>query len=313
MKNMESMPKFIFCVGIPGSGKSYWAETHKNELNAVIHSSDTIREELGDVNNQSKNQKVFEILHKRVKDDLKAGKNVLYDATNLNRRRRMAFLREIQNIPCEKICVLFATPFEICCKNNAKRERKVPEEVLDRMYRSFEIPCKQEGWNGIQIVWWDYKKDKMKFNYAESIYDWSRVKHDNPHHSLSIGCHMLTAANLLLKEKCDRINLLYTALKLHDCGKIYTKKFVDSKGHPSETAHFFDHQNVGAYLSLFYLKEMGYTDEDIFYISLLINLHMKPFLSWNQSKKAEEKDRRLFGDEVINDVMLIHKYDVAAH
>ena len=64
-------PILCFCVGLPGSGKSYWAEANKEELNAVVHSSDEIREELtGDVNEQSKNELVFSTLHKRVKEDL---------------------------------------------------------------------------------------------------------------------------------------------------------------------------------------------------------------------------------------------------
>ena len=47
---------------------------------------------LNDINDQSKNTEVFEILHRRIKDDLREGKNVVYDATNLNRRRRTHFI-----------------------------------------------------------------------------------------------------------------------------------------------------------------------------------------------------------------------------
>ena len=69
-------PTFIMCVGIPGTGKSTWLENNKEELNFIIHSSDAIREELGDVNDQSKNELVFNTLHKRIKEDLLNGKNV---------------------------------------------------------------------------------------------------------------------------------------------------------------------------------------------------------------------------------------------
>ena len=78
-------------VGLPGSGKSTYAKQLSEETNAVICSSDTIREELyGDENSQDNNDEVFKILHSRIKENLKNGKNVIYDATNINSKRRKA-------------------------------------------------------------------------------------------------------------------------------------------------------------------------------------------------------------------------------
>lgn len=79
-----------------------------------IFSSDAIRAEVfGDETDQTHNQKVFEILHKRLRLALKNGKNCIYDATNLNRKRRIAFLESIQDIDCKKFCFVMATPFDI--------------------------------------------------------------------------------------------------------------------------------------------------------------------------------------------------------
>jgi predicted kinase len=82
-------------AGIPGSGKSTYAEKMKNEYeNIVVCSSDAIREELtGNVNNQDLNEEVFKVLHRRVKDNLKAGNNVIYDACNISSRRRRHFVQ----------------------------------------------------------------------------------------------------------------------------------------------------------------------------------------------------------------------------
>ena len=308
-------PTFTMCVGIPGAGKSTWLENNKEELNFIIHSSDAIREELGDVNDQSKNELVFNILHKRIKDDLLNGNNVVYDATNLSRKRRMNFINnELKNIPCRKICVLFATPVECCKKNNANRERKVPEEVIDRMVRNFEVPCKQEGWDSVRIKWWDYKKEGMEFNIAKDLCEWAKISHDNPHHALSIGHHMLKAEDYYGEMDTNHLPLIYDVIIMHDCGKPATKNFVDSKGNPSTTAHYYNHNNYGAYQSLFYLKELEmYSYEEILYGSLLIELHMRPFLAWKQSDKSKEKDRRLFGDETIKLLEIINQCDRAAH
>jgi predicted kinase len=310
-------PDFIMLVGLPGSSKSTWAENHKEELNMIIHSSDAIREEFGDVNDQSKNDLVFKTLHSRIKEDLLNGKNVCYDATNLNRRKRMHFLcNELRNVPCKKVCVLFATPYEVCLKNNANRERKVPEDVIDRMYLNYESPWYTDGFNEIKIVYWDYEKEGLKFEFHEKVEEWRKVSQDNPHHTLSVGDHMIKAYEYI----CDKTDnfLLQVAAYMHDCGKIHTKKFIDSKGKPCLHAHFYQHHCCGSYDSLFYLKDMfdeelEFKNDEILYVSLLINLHMRHHMAYKQSDKAKEKDRRLFADKIIKDLEMLYEADIYAH
>lgn len=311
------MSKLYILCGMPGSGKSQWAETHKDELNAVVHSSDSIRAELlNDENDQSKNELVFKILHQRIKDDLRAGKNVVYDATNLSRKNRVHFLNnELKGIDCEKICVLFATPWEMCLGRNFARDRQVPEEAMVRMYKSFETPYYTDGFDDIQIVWADYKgMVGFEYDYLTDLERFCEISHNNPHHTLSIGDHMKAA-----REYCNNLDKakhnphLVWAVSMHDIGKPWTKSFTDKNGNPCETAHFFEHHNLGSYLALFYLREIGVPDEDILYISLLINLHMRPFLAYKHSDKAEAKDRRLFGDKIVDEVLILHECDLAAH
>ena len=91
------MSKLIMMCGLVASGKSFVANQLALKENAVIHSSDELRIELfGDVNEVDKNGEVFQELHKRIKDDLKKGKNVIYDATNLNHKKRKGFLEELK-------------------------------------------------------------------------------------------------------------------------------------------------------------------------------------------------------------------------
>lgn len=134
-------PTFIMMVGLPYSGKSYYAEKLSKEYGAVVYSSDAIRAEiLGDVQDQNNNGKVFEVLHRRVYDDLSNGKSVIYDATNINYKRRMDTIQRLKRIPCEKVCYLMATPFSECVERSKYRDRVVPYEVLERMYKSIWIP-----------------------------------------------------------------------------------------------------------------------------------------------------------------------------
>lgn len=304
------MTKLYFLCGLPGSSKSTWAENNKDKLNAVVHSSDSIRAELSNINDQTQNELVFNTLHKRVKEDLLNGKNVIYDSTGLKRKNRLHLLSNVlKDVPCEKVCVLFATPYEICLKNNASRDRKVPEHVISRMYKNFEVPCYAEKWDDIQIVYWDFEKDGLEFDFEKDLEVWKSISHDNPHHHLSIGDHMQKAYEYM-SEKTDDV-LLLLATYMHDCGKIVTKDYHDSKGNPCENAHYYQHHCCGSYNSLFYLK--GIPNDDVLYVSLLIGLHMQPFLSWDKSEKAKEKDRKLFGDDIYNAVVMIHECDLSAH
>ena len=40
---------------------------------------------------------------------------------------------------------------------------------------------------------------------------------------------------------------------------------------------------------------------------------MHPYMSWKSSEKAKMKDWMLLGDEMFNDILLLHEADVAAH
>lgn len=303
------MNELVMLCGIPGSGKSTYAEQLKKE-GYIIHSSDDTREQLGDINDQSKNEEVFRLLHKRIKDDLRGGKNVVYDATNISRKRRMAFLRELQNIPCKKVCVLIATPYEICVAQNFKRERRVPVEVIWKMYKNFNLPCKEEGFDEVVI---HYPKEEWKEYYGE-IEEYVRglrnFDQHNHHHTLTLGDHMLTAMDYILHSNGRVYNDVVIATLAHDIGKAEVKEFKNRKGEDTTEAHYYQHHFAGCYKSLFF-KYPSYANKE--YIALLIELHMKPHKEWEQDSKVYQKDLSIFGQDILNDVWVLHEADVYAH
>lgn len=302
-----SKPTFTMMVGLVGSGKSTYAKQLAEETNAIICSSDAIREELyGDENSQDNNEEIFKILHSRIKENLKNGKNVIYDATNINSKRRRAFLSELRKIPCVKKCIVIATPFEVCCIQNESRDRVVPYEVIERMYKNWNTPYWFEGWNEIEIKF----PDDFEINNVIGIWISDHMDYDqnNPHHSYTLGQH----CNLVGQALKDDM-LLHCAGLLHDCGKPFTKSFINSKGEETDVAHYYQHHCVGAYDSLFF----RYPDKvDRLDVSILINLHMMPYF-WEKDKEHGEKTRqkyqKIWGDELYNNVMKLREADKKAH
>lgn len=315
------MNKFICMVGLPASGKSTYAQALSEQYNATICSSDHIREELfNDVNDQSHNADVFKELYRRIKNYLQNGQSVIMDSTNISYKRRMALLQELKNIPCEKICVLMATPYQECLKNNANRERVVPEEVIERMYKNFNIPFFYEGWNQIMV---EYGKEEYHgyYGYPTSLMELTMsFDQNNKHHTLSLGEHLRNTAHNLPCYHNEGFDIyeyaLIIAAILHDGGKIFTKDFHNGKGEPTEDAHYFNHNNVGAYDSLFYNDKMiGTNDSWIWlYISVLIMWHMQPYF-WERdnNEKLHNKYRKLWGEDLYSDIIKLHEADLNAH
>ena len=96
---------------------------------------------------------------------------------------------------------------------------------------------------------------------------------------------------------------------LHDEGKCFTQIFKNSKGEITEQAHYYNHEHCSAYDSLFY--EMPcYT----LYVATLIRWHMQPYF-WEKDnhEKLHNKYKTLWGENLYNDIMLLHKADKEAH
>ena len=305
---MNTLSKLFMMIGIPGSGKSQEAEIIAKEHNAVIHASDRLREELfRDVNHMGDNGFLFNELHKRIQRDLKAGKNVIYDATNINSKKRISFLKSLKDIPCEKIAILIVTPYEQCLKNNAERERSIPESVIEKMYKNFQVPYYFEGFDIVHIVLWQEANVYAPYIVVERYKNYNQ---DNEHHQLTLGQHLITAFNYMLSkslcgENKDIPDELTSATLLHDIGKPFCKEFKEG----DKNAHYYNHMNVGAYDSFFYTSS---TECNTLLIAWLINWHMEPFF-WKKDEKLKENRLKLWGKDLFEMIEKLHEADLYAH
>lgn len=306
------MQFFYMMVGLPGSGKSWYAGNKL--LNAVVHSSDAIREEiLGDVADQSNQQLVFQTLHDRVLSDLRAGRDVVYDATNIDYKRRMGFLQRVTAVNPQiwKVCVFMATPYDKCVERNKSRDRTVPESVIDRMYRKIDIPMKAEGWDEIVVE----GVEPVDNGIEPLLSRLSGLEHDNPHHEFTVGQHMLAAYEYFDKHYPNQVSnvVLERAVMLHDIGKEYTKVFCNAKGEPTDIAHYYQHERVGAYQSFTYTADLPLDGR--LQVALLIRWHMAPFAvsKSDHPSKTEKKFKDLLGEDIWNQVMVLNDCDRHAH
>lgn len=305
-----SKPTLYMLCGLSGSGKSLYAEQLSGRIKAVIFSSDALREELfGDINEQSRNDELFQELHRRIKSCLRSGKDAIYDATNIKLKTRIAFLNEIKNIDCDKHCHIVYRPYEECLKMNRGRDKVVPDHVITKQYMSWNTPYYFEGWDNIVLIH-DKAFDPPYMHIVKKYFNFEQHNH---HHKLTLGNHLQKTAAYISKKKDDPS--LYRAGFLHDIGKPFTKSFTNSKGEITEEAHYYQHHCVGAYdvlgIDMYYLSPTSQKTNRI-KVSALVTYHMYPYC-WKYSPKMEDKYRKLWGEEFYNDILLLFEADTASH
>lgn len=331
-EKIVSKPVFVMMVGIAGSGKSSVAtklkhqvlkEENLKEKQIEIFSSDNLREELlGDINDQTQNDRIFSEMKKRTLEALKKNNSVIYDATNLSVKDRRGILNAIeeQKIDCFKIAYIIPTPLALCVTNTINRNRIVPLDVLQRMVRKFQIPIYQEGFHFIFVEGYLYGDFNDAFREGSVPIDCrpfvllDRLKNFNQethYHKFSLLEHSVLAYEEVLRHTRkygEKDTALEYAALFHDLGKIKTKTRND-KGEYS----YYGHANVGAYNLLQNLDYLGFKCfEQAIYCVALINYHMEPF-GWEDAKVSTiEKKKKFFGHKMYNDLMILHKADIYA-
>ena len=311
---MENNPVFILMVGISSSGKSTFAEKYAKENDFIIHSSDELRKELlGDYSDQTKNDLIFSTLRKRIKKDLNDGKNVICDATNITIKERRSMLQNVNSIDCIKKAFVISRKIDECISSNNKRDEKVPDYVVYKQAKKFEIPFYEEGFDEIKIFSLSktQMKDSMLNKYIFREYDllMNGFNQNNPHHKYTLDEHCRRTAIELSKNGINNINIIRSAM-YHDIGKVYTKTNDENN-----ISHYYGHHNFGAYMILsdtsdFVEKNVFFKEYDFLEMLFYVNYHMLPFF-WKE-EKTHNKYKRLFGEEKYNNLILFNKCDKIA-
>jgi predicted kinase len=146
----KSKGAVVLSIGLPGSGKSTWFKRH----NILPLSSDMVRILLfDDVTEQRYQDLVFSTLRSMLRARLLAKRPWNYvDATNLSPHERRSWVKLAHDFGYEAHAVFFDVPPEVCMERNHRRERNVPEDVMQRMANKLRPPKFEEGFAKITVV-----------------------------------------------------------------------------------------------------------------------------------------------------------------
>lgn len=149
------MSAYHMLIGIPGSGKSTLAQYLQQLLpNSCLISTDQIRQRLyGDATHQGQWRDIADTIKTDIAAANKARQAVIYDATNVKRQWRIAFLQDCGGSSIW-IGWHLTTPLSQCHHWNQQRKRVVPSAVINHMHQALTQfpPLAAEGFETVHTI-----------------------------------------------------------------------------------------------------------------------------------------------------------------
>ncbi len=140
----------VLAIGLPGSGKTTWFKRR----GVTPLSSDLLRTLLfDDITEQRYQGLVFSTLRSLLRARLIARMPWNYvDATNLSPHERRQWIKMATSFGYEVQAVFFDVPLSVCLERNAKRDRPVSDDVMQKMAERLKPPAFDEGFSKITVV-----------------------------------------------------------------------------------------------------------------------------------------------------------------
>lgn len=137
------MTLFVLCAPA-GAGKTTLSKQLVEDNNAILHCFD---EYPGALRPHTTKMALDSMLN-NIAEDIKKS-NVVVDNLNVKVESREEILKAIEGIECKKVLVVVRTSLEECLERNRKRNRQIPDQIVRFIYRDFQEPTLEEGWDEI--------------------------------------------------------------------------------------------------------------------------------------------------------------------
>ena len=142
-------------VGVQGSGKSTYSNKLNKDYGYKIISSDEVRK----MHPNWEEIRVFPEVYRLCAIELKEGRDVIFDATNITPKVRSKNIGLIRDIYSDfEVHAYFIKASKETCKERVKRrniiegELYLPIEVIDSYFNNLVIPSVEEGFDKIIII-----------------------------------------------------------------------------------------------------------------------------------------------------------------
>ena len=273
------MKKIKILAGVAGVGKSTYINQHKKD-NDLVLSSDQLRIEMyGNLEEGNKhNGEVFNELNNRLRQAIKTHDgDIYYDTTAVSRKQRAGLYKQIKKTAelnnYEIEVVLLHKPLEQNKAQNNQRTgfARVPDDVIERMYKALKAPRIGVDCDSVQVVAPDFSE------YMDEINHRIDEPHNSPYHAETLQEHMDMVNGLAEKTKDERlIELAYH----HDLGKAVSRTRNNKRSLATdyirhlygEHDRYMGHENVG---SIYYLvKNKDNLTPEVSDMSMMIEYHM---------------------------------------
>lgn len=311
-------------VGIPGSGKSHYAKACCKQERAILVATDAIRERLlGSDARQKHTYRVFDAAFAEIEQAIQAGRNVVFDATNIARDRRIQFINRFKGTPVE--CHICVAPYEIARARVAARKRRIEDRVLEKYHKNLEFPVLAEGFERLHIVSAPFEVGIVRETLEELLR--GKPSHDelfaclqacptfqsmlgfdqeNPYHSKTLSQH--TYAVLEYVNECyegQHLLEMQLAALFHDAGKPFCKVWKPNRGYYS----YFGHEHVSAAVACHVLKQLGYSDDFILHVVNMVSFHMEIL---HGGDAGASRIYHLLGEELLAELYFFAEADTFA-
>ncbi|MDE6055132.1 MAG: AAA family ATPase, partial [Lachnospiraceae bacterium] len=133
----------ILMSGLPLAGKDSWIEAHNTEMPVI--SLDKIRGQL-ELPPAKNTGKVVQIAMEQAKVFLRQKEPFIWNATNIIQETRQRLITLFAGYGARVHIQYLEVPYQELLARNQKRERYIPEPVLEDMIRKMELPAPWEAY-----------------------------------------------------------------------------------------------------------------------------------------------------------------------